>query len=105
MNRKIKKYLDEIDKTEKKIEELQQYLKGVRAALREEENSEMIKSIRGMKLQGKELFDLLNGIQDGSISFVTSEESGEETGSFVYNNEENYEEREGYYYGEMEENQ
>ena len=59
MNRKIKKYLDEIDKTEKQIEELQQYLKGVRAALREEENSEMIKSIRGMKLQGKELFDLL----------------------------------------------
>ena len=30
---------------------------------------------------------------------------GEETGSFVYNNEENYEEREDYYYGEMEENQ
>ena len=53
VNRKIKKYLDEIDKTEKKIEELQQYLKGVRAALKEEENSEMIKCIRGMKLQGK----------------------------------------------------
>ena len=34
VNRKIKKYLDEIDKTEKKIEELQQYLKGVRAVLK-----------------------------------------------------------------------
>lgn len=101
MNRKIKKYLDEIDKTEQKIAELQQYLKGVRAALREEENSEMIKTIRAMKVQGRELFDLLNGIQDGSISFVSSEESGEETGAFVYN--EKQEEREELDYGEMEE--
>lgn len=101
LNRKIKKYLDEIDKTEQKIAELQQYLKGVRAALREEENSEMIKTIRAMKVQGRELFDLLNGIQDGSISFVSSEESGEETGSFVYN--EKQEEREELDYGEMEE--
>lgn len=103
MNRKIKRYLDEIDRTEKKITELQQYLKGVRVALREEENNEMIKSIRGMKLQGKELFQLLNGIQDGSISFVMSEESEEETGSFIYR--ENQDEREDEYNGEMEENQ
>lgn len=103
LNRKIKRYLDEIDRTEKKITELQQYLKGVRVALREEENNEMIKSIRGMKLQGKELFQLLNGIQDGSISFVMSEESEEETGSFIYN--EKQEEREEENYGEMEENQ
>lgn len=103
LNRKIKKYLDEIEKTEKKIAELEQYLKGVRAALKEEENSEMIKSIRGMKLQGRDLFDLLNGIQNGSISFVVNQESDEEAGSFVYNEEK--EEREDFYYGEMEENQ
>ena len=72
MNRKIKKYLDEIEKTEKKIADLEMYLKGVRSALKEEENNEMIKSIRGMKLKGQELFDLLNGIQDGTISFVAS---------------------------------
>lgn len=33
MNKKIKKYLDEIAKTEKKIADLQQYLRGVQAAL------------------------------------------------------------------------
>lgn len=103
LNRKIKKYLDEIDKTEKKIEELQQYLKGVRAALHEEENSEMIKTIRTMKLQGRDLFDLLNGIQEGNISFVANVESEEGTGSFVYN--ENHEEREDGNYGENEEYQ
>ena len=53
MNRKIKKYLDEIEKTEKKIADLEMYLKGVRSALKEEENNEMIKSIRGMKLKGR----------------------------------------------------
>ena len=31
MNKKIKKYLDEIVKTEKKIADLQQYLRGVQA--------------------------------------------------------------------------
>ncbi|MFR8179845.1 MAG: DUF4315 family protein [Dorea sp.] len=87
LNRKIKKYLDEIEKTEKKIADLEMYLKGVRSALKEEENNEMIKSIRGMKLKGQELFDLLNGIQDGTISFVASGESEEESGSFVVQEE------------------
>lgn len=40
MNRKIKKYLDEIEKTEKKIADLEMYLKGVRSALKEEEKRE-----------------------------------------------------------------
>ena len=38
MNKKIKKYLDEIAKTEKKIADLQQYLRGVQAALKQEED-------------------------------------------------------------------
>ena len=101
LNRKIKKYLDEIEKTEKKIADLEMYLKGVRSALKEEENNEMIKSIRGMKLKGQELFDLLNGIQDGTISFVASGESEEESGSFV--GQEEKRESEENEYGEMEE--
>ena len=50
MNKKIKKYLDEIAKTEKKIADLQQYLRGVQAALKQEEDNEMIRCIRGMKI-------------------------------------------------------
>ena len=89
MNRKIKRYLDEIERTEKKIEELQAYLKGIRVALKAEEENEMIKSIRSMKLNSHELFDLLNGIQDGSISFQVDEESGsnEESGSLFFKGE------------------
>nr|WP_297872912.1 DUF4315 family protein [uncultured Blautia sp.] len=77
LNRRIKRYLEEIDKTERKIAELQQYLKGVQSALKQEENNEMIKSIRGMKLSSKELFNLLNGIQDGSVRFQVDRDSEE----------------------------
>ena len=52
MNKKIRRYLEEIEKTEKKIADLQQYLKGIKSALKEEENNEMIRAIRGMKLAG-----------------------------------------------------
>ena len=94
MNKRIKRYLEEIEKTEKKIAELQKYLRGVQAALKQEENNEMIKSIRGMKLNSHELFDLLNGIQDGSVSFKVDEASGEEdpgAGSFEREDEHNVE--------------
>ena len=58
MNKKIKKYLDEIAKTEKKIADLQQYLRGVQAALKQEEDNEMIRCIRGMKMDNDQLYDL-----------------------------------------------
>ena len=50
MNKKIKKYLDEIAKTEKMIADLQQYLRGVQAALKQEEDNEMIRWIMKMIL-------------------------------------------------------
>ena len=66
MNRRIKKYLDEIDKTERKITELQAYLKGIRSALKQEEDNESIKSIRSKKYSSQELLKILTGIQDGT---------------------------------------
>lgn len=56
LNKKIKKYQDEIKKTEKKIAELQQYLKGVQTALKQEEDNEMIRCIRGMKMESGQLY-------------------------------------------------
>lgn len=85
MNKKIKKYQDEIKRTEKKIAELQQYLKGVQAALKQEEDNEMIRCIRGMKMESGELYQLLDGIQNGTVKFQVNRESEEEgTGSFVF---------------------
>ena len=98
-NKKIKKYLDEIEKTEKKIADLQQYLKSLYTALKQEENNEMIKSNRGMKLDSKELFEFLNGIQEGTVKFEVKKQSdGETTGSFVRTDQE--EKEEDKHYGE-----
>lgn len=67
MNKKLKKYLDEGDKIEARIAELQEQLQSVRSAQEMEENNEIVKSIRMMKLNGRELFDLLCGLQDGTM--------------------------------------
>ena len=83
MNKKIKKYLDEIAKTEKKIADLQQYLRGVQAALKQEEDNEMIKCIRGMKMENGQLYDLLDGIQNGTVAAMETagnKEFDEDTG-------------------------
>lgn len=74
MNKKYKRYLDEIERTEAKIAELQEYLKATKAALKQEEELEMIKAIRSMKLKGRDLFDILNQIQNGNVSLeITGE--------------------------------
>ena len=78
MNKKYKRYLDEIERTEAKIVELQEYLKTTKAALKQEEELEMVKAIRSMKLEGRDLFDILNQMQNGNVSFEISEEEVEE---------------------------
>lgn len=101
MNKKIRKYQDEIKKTEKKIAELQQYLKGVQTALKQEEDNEMIRCIRGMKMESGQLYELLDGIQKGKVKFQVNQEfDSEGTGSFVLTENVMKEENQN---GEMEE--
>lgn len=79
MNKRIKKYMEEIEQTESKIADLQAYLKGIRNALKEEEDKEMIKSIRGMNLDRKDLHVLLNGLRDGNVTFQVNLKNEKET--------------------------
>mgnify|MGYP000694781364 CR=1 FL=1 len=94
--------MEEIHKTEQKIADLQQYLKGLSCCFKTRKKiMKMIKSIRGMKLDSHALHDLLNGIQEGTVKFQVSQESEEEgTGSFVFTEKK----EEGHPYGEMEKN-
>lgn len=79
MNKRIKKYMEEIEQTESKIADLQVYLKGIRNALKEEEDKEMVKSIRGMNLDRKDLHALLNGLRDGNVTFQVNQKNEKET--------------------------
>lgn len=78
VNKKISRYMEEIEKTEKKIADLQLYLKGIKNSLKEEEEKEMVRSIRGMNLDRKVLLSFLNGLQDGSVTFQVSKKEDED---------------------------
>ena len=79
MNKRIKKYMEEIEQTESKIADLQVYLKGIRNALKEEEDKEMVKSIRGMNLDMKDLHVLLNVLREGNVTFQVNQKNEKET--------------------------
>ena len=71
VSRRLKRLIEEEERTTAKIEELQEHLKEIKIARKQEEDQEIVRSIRTMKLGARELFSLLSGIQDGSVSIET----------------------------------
>ena len=49
MSKKLKKFLNDAEKTESKIAELEEYLRNVRAAQKKEEDNEIVRAIRSTK--------------------------------------------------------
>ena len=76
MNMKLKKILDDIQKTEEKIAELQKHLKKQNDLKQQMEDIEIIKSFRSLKLDSRELLVLLDGIQKGTATIRLDEEGG-----------------------------
>jgi predicted RNA binding protein with dsRBD fold (UPF0201 family) len=76
MNVKLKRVIEEINKTEKKISEWQEQLKQLKQQRKQLEDQEIIKAIRSMQMEGMDMLHLLDGIQDGSVIFV-SDDDGE----------------------------
>ncbi len=68
MSRRLQRYLDEIERTERKIDELQQHLKELRVGQKQEEELEMVRVLRSLKLESKDLMQVLNGLQNGTMS-------------------------------------
>lgn len=67
-----KRDLDEAEKTEQQIAELEERLRTIRAAQKKEEDSEIIRAIRSTKMGGRELLALLDNIQAGNVTFLTA---------------------------------
>lgn len=72
MSKKLKKFLNDAEKTESKIAELEEYLRNVRAAQKKEEDNEIVRAIRSTKLGGRDLLALLDNIQAGNVTFLTA---------------------------------
>ena len=69
MNMKLKKLLNDIQKTEDKIAELQEHLKRQNTLRQQMEDIEIVKSFRSMKLDSRSLLVLLDGIQKGTFDW------------------------------------
>lgn len=79
MSKKLKKFLNDAEKTESKIAELEEYLRNVRAAQKKEEDNEIVRAIRSTKLGGRDLLALLENIQAGNVTFQTAVNHENET--------------------------
>ena len=74
MNMRLKKVLDDIQKTEDKILELQEYVKKLKIQKKQMEDAEIIKAIRSMKMDSREMLTFLDGIQNGTVTIQFDEE-------------------------------
>ena len=74
MNMRLKKVLDDIQKTEDKILELQEYVKKLKIQKKQMEDAEIIKEIRSMKMDSREMLTFLDGIQNGTVTMQFDEE-------------------------------
>ena len=73
MNMKLKKLLNDIQKTEDKIAELQEHLKRQNTLRQQMEDIEIVKSFRSMKLDSRSLLDR---IQKGTVTIQMNEDGG-----------------------------
>ena len=67
MNKKLQKVLDEIEKTETKIAQWQEHLKMLLVQKKQLEDTEILKSIRSMHLESRELLLVLEKLQKDKI--------------------------------------
>lgn len=67
MNKKLSKVLDEIQRTEEKIAEWQEHLQELNILRKQLEEREIVKSFRSLKLQSRQMLEILTGIQNGTI--------------------------------------
>lgn len=70
MNRRLNRVLDEIQKTEERIAEWQSRLKDLNVQRKQMEDAEILKCIRSMKLEGRELMEFLARVQEGSAELL-----------------------------------
>ena len=81
MNKKLHRVLDEIQKTEEKIAAWQEHLGELNVQREMLEDAEIIKSVRSMRLNSRELLSVLEGVQNGTVILSEKPEMTEDSGS------------------------
>ena len=81
MNKKLRRVLDEIQKTEKKIAAWQEHLGELNVQREMLEDAEILKSVHSMRLGSWELLSVLEGIQQGTAVFSEKPGTDMDSGS------------------------
>ena len=74
MNKKLSRVLDDIQKTEEKIAVWQEHLRELNTLRNQLEEKEIVKSFRSLKLEGRQMLEILEGIQNGTIPLINAGE-------------------------------
>lgn len=70
MGPRLERAIAEVERIDRKILTYQEQKKAAAARLRQVENEEIIRSVRSLKLDGRELAGLLKGLQEGTARFT-----------------------------------
>lgn len=74
MNKRIRKCLRDEDQIDKKVAELLSQKADLEVARQQEEDKEILKTFRGMKLDKHEVPDVLEGLQTGEILLIRKDD-------------------------------
>ena len=73
MSTKLSRILDEIGRTEEKIAAWQEHLDELNIRKKQLEDEEIIKSIRSMKLDSREMLTFLENIRNGTVPILQAQ--------------------------------
>lgn len=76
MNKKLNRVLNDIQKTEEKIAVWQEHLRSLNSLREQLEEQEILKCFHSLKLEGRQMLAVLEGIQNGTIPLVNAGEDG-----------------------------
>ena len=104
MNARLQRAADDVARIERKLYQIQNQKKAAQEKLKLIENEEIVNCIRKLSLGREELIHLLEGIENGSITFSEIENAGnppvgithkeKEKETDLFKQEENHQERE-----------
>lgn len=80
---KLERKLAELQKTKERIKELQDKKVLIEKSIQKEEDEEIVRVLRSLRLGHEELVQVLLGIQDGSISVEELKKRKEEKEAFL----------------------
>ena len=76
MNKKLNRVLNDIQKTEEKIAVWQEHLRSLNELRVQLEEKEILNCFHSLKLGGRQMLAVLEGIQNGTIPLVNAGEDG-----------------------------